>query len=162
MESFLANDHASPMVQERGRVQENQRTCGVRLQALIAWFLTRLHHFVPRGEYGGHSLQSGDATALALDGVRPELIQATGRWSSDTFQLYIRQHPVLTQQLIQSRLPDVSGSSVPPSAQSSASVPLLSDLATSTQAPMGENASGPLGARLLASPMKRSGERNRD
>jgi hypothetical protein len=48
----------------------------------------------------GHSLRSGGATALALMGVCDDLIQAIGRWASDTFRIYIWKHPVLLQALI--------------------------------------------------------------
>jgi hypothetical protein len=59
-----------------------------------AWFLCRLHrHF--SYNVAGHSLRSGDATALVQAGMAPHLIQAIGHWASDTFQIYIREHPVL-------------------------------------------------------------------
>ena len=59
-----------------------------------AWFLQRFHqHF--SGNVGGHSLRAGGATALAEAGIPPHMIQTIGRWSSDAFQIYIRQHPVL-------------------------------------------------------------------
>ncbi|KAG2037072.1 hypothetical protein BDR03DRAFT_864594 [Suillus americanus] len=40
------------------------------------------------------------ATALALAGVPPQLIQAAGRWSSDEFEKYIQIHPFILQALI--------------------------------------------------------------
>jgi hypothetical protein len=59
-----------------------------------SWFLQRFRrHF--SGNVGGHSLRAGGATALAEAGVPPHMIQAIGRWSSDAFQIYIRQHPVV-------------------------------------------------------------------
>jgi hypothetical protein len=59
-----------------------------------AWFLHRFHqHF--SGNVGGHSLRAGGATALAEAGIPPHMIQAIGRWSSEAFQIYIRQHPVV-------------------------------------------------------------------
>ena len=58
------------------------------------WFLNRFHrHF--SGNVGGHSLRAGGATALAQAGIPPHMIQAIGRWSSEAFQIYIRQHPVV-------------------------------------------------------------------
>ncbi|KIJ24417.1 hypothetical protein M422DRAFT_194709 [Sphaerobolus stellatus SS14] len=51
-------------------------------------------------DVAGHSLHSGGATALALAGVPDNAIQAMGRWSSDTWRIYIRKHPVLIQPLI--------------------------------------------------------------
>jgi hypothetical protein len=59
-----------------------------------AWFLHRFRqHF--SGNVGGHSLRAGGATALAEAGIPPHMIQAIGRWSSEAFQIYIRQHPVV-------------------------------------------------------------------
>ncbi len=64
-----------------------------------SWFMHRIRsHFPP--EYAGHSLRSGGATALAIAGIPADRIQAIGRWSSDTFQIYIRKNPVLLQALL--------------------------------------------------------------
>jgi hypothetical protein len=64
-----------------------------------AWFLRHLRRFFPP-TISGHSMRAGGATALAAAGVAPALIQAAGRWSSDCFQKYIRQHPFLLHLLI--------------------------------------------------------------
>ncbi|KAG2339209.1 hypothetical protein BDR05DRAFT_977831 [Suillus weaverae] len=40
------------------------------------------------------------ATALAGAGMAPDLIRAAGRWSSDEFNKYIRQHPFLLHALM--------------------------------------------------------------
>lgn len=64
-----------------------------------SWFMRRLRSHFP-AEYGGHSLRSGGATALAIAGVPSDRIQAAGRWSSDTFQIYIRKNPVLLQAML--------------------------------------------------------------
>jgi integrase len=64
-----------------------------------SWFLRRIRALFPP-EYAGHSLRSGGATALAIAGVPPDRIQAIGRWSSNTFQIYIRKNPVLLQALL--------------------------------------------------------------
>jgi len=64
-----------------------------------SWFIRRVRaHFPP--EFAGHSLRSGGATALAIAGVPADRIQAMGRWSSNTFQIYIRKNPVLLQALL--------------------------------------------------------------
>lgn len=63
------------------------------------WFITRLREFFDNS-IGGHSLRAGGATALAEDGVPFELIQGVGRWSSDTFRIYIRQHPIILHSII--------------------------------------------------------------
>ncbi|KAF9030108.1 hypothetical protein BDZ89DRAFT_1245282, partial [Hymenopellis radicata] len=55
---------------------------------------------------GGYGLDlpyhKGDrgATAMAEDGSPPHLIQAAGRWASDTFQIYIRKNPIVLQALL--------------------------------------------------------------
>lgn len=62
------------------------------------WFIRRLHHYLPPA-YGGQSLRAGGATWLASIGTDANIIQAAGRWSSDTWKRYIRQHPLLLHQL---------------------------------------------------------------
>lgn len=52
-------------------------------------------------EVGGHSLRAGGAIWLALTGVGQEHIQRMGRWSSNAFEAYIREHPVLIHALSQ-------------------------------------------------------------
>ncbi len=65
-----------------------------------SWFIRRLRAiFADDSTISGHSMRAGGATALALAGVPGSLIQATGRWSSSSWELYIRKHPVLMQAL---------------------------------------------------------------
>jgi hypothetical protein len=64
-----------------------------------SWFIHRLRHFFPT-DIGGQSMRAGGATALAEDGVLPHMIQAIGRWASNTFQIYIRKNPILLQALL--------------------------------------------------------------
>lgn len=64
-----------------------------------SWFLRRLHRFCG-AEVSGHSMRAGGATALAAEGMAPDLIRASGRWSSDEFNKYIRQHPVILHALM--------------------------------------------------------------
>ena len=49
-----------------------------------SFFLHRLHLFFG-ADIAGQSLRAGGATDLALRGTTPSLIQASGRWSSDSF-----------------------------------------------------------------------------
>lgn len=44
-----------------------------------------------RKRVSSHSLRAGGAMALHLTGTRPETIQKMGRWSSDTFLMYIHE-----------------------------------------------------------------------
>jgi hypothetical protein len=45
-------------------------------------------------------MQAGGATALALAGTAPQVIQAAGRWPSEEFQKYIRSHPFILQAIL--------------------------------------------------------------
>ena len=63
------------------------------------WFIHHLHQHFP-ADITGHSLHAGGATALAQAGIPPHIIQAIGRWASDTFQIYIRHHLVLLTTLL--------------------------------------------------------------
>lgn len=64
-----------------------------------SWFLRCLRkHF--SDNIGGQSLRVGGATELSEAGIPSYMIQAIGRWSSETFRIYIRQHPVLLAALL--------------------------------------------------------------
>ncbi len=64
------------------------------------WFIRKLRTIFPDKRIAGQSMRAGGATALAEDGTVPHIIQATGHWSSDTFQIYIRKNPVLLQAIL--------------------------------------------------------------
>jgi len=66
-----------------------------------SWFLRRLRRFFPSSSVSGHSMHAGGATALACAGFAPALIQSAKRWSSTTFEGYIRQHPFILHALMQ-------------------------------------------------------------
>ncbi|KAF8809076.1 hypothetical protein BYT27DRAFT_7232446 [Phlegmacium glaucopus] len=66
------------------------------------FFISRLHSFFSRN-IGGYSMRAGRATSLAKHGVPPSIIQPMGRWSSDTFIIYIRRNPVHIQALLYSQ-----------------------------------------------------------
>ena len=65
-----------------------------------AWFTRRLHRLIPDKNVTGHSMRAGGATALAVSGASSSTIQAIGRWSSETWQVYIRKHPVLLHAIL--------------------------------------------------------------
>jgi hypothetical protein len=67
-----------------------------------SWFISRLRKFFP-ASVAGQSMRAGGATRLAESGALPRMIQTAGRWSSDTFQIYIRKNPVLLQGMIYGR-----------------------------------------------------------
>ena len=66
---------------------------------VLTWFIKQLCRFFP-SDIAGQSMRAGGATSLAEAGVPPNVIQAIGRWASDTFQIYIRKNPVLLQAML--------------------------------------------------------------
>lgn len=58
------------------------------------WFLKRLKTVAPL--VTGHALRAGGATHLAKLGIPLDIIQRLGRWSSNAFEIYIREHPSLS------------------------------------------------------------------
>jgi hypothetical protein len=71
------------------------------------WFITHLRHFFPNS-IAGQSMRASRATALAECGTAPMLIQATGRWTSDTFNCYVRKNPFLFKALLSGFAPHSS------------------------------------------------------
>jgi len=69
---------------------------------LRSWFITCLHHYFGP-DIAGQSMRAGGATAMAEAGAVPELIKGAGRWSSTSFERYIRKNPVVLHALILSR-----------------------------------------------------------
>ncbi|KAJ8455195.1 hypothetical protein ONZ45_g19017 [Pleurotus djamor] len=55
-------------------------------------------------DVGGHSLRAGGATFLAEMGVPNHIIQARGRWASETFQIYIRKNPTILQSMLENNI----------------------------------------------------------
>jgi hypothetical protein len=68
-----------------------------------AWFIRRLRAFFPDDLIAGQSMRAGGATCLATTGALPAIIQAAGRWSSNTFQVYIRKNPFLLHAILRAR-----------------------------------------------------------
>jgi hypothetical protein len=63
------------------------------------WFVSQLHTLFP-DSISSHSLQAGGATSLAAAGISADHIQAMGRWSSNSFYIYIRKNPALLHALL--------------------------------------------------------------
>lgn len=70
-----------------------------------SWFINRLRVFFPKN-IAGQSLRAGGATSLAEMGSPPSLIQAIGRWSSESFRIYIRKNPIIIQAMLFARQKD--------------------------------------------------------
>ena len=66
-----------------------------------SFFINRLRLFFERN-VAGQSMRAGGATALAEHGVSPAIIQASGRWASEAFLVYIRKNPTLIQGFLHS------------------------------------------------------------
>jgi hypothetical protein len=64
-----------------------------------SWFMRRFRLFFS-DSFSGHSMRAGGATSLAAAGVAPEHIRSMGRWSSDTWERYVRKNPTLLQTLL--------------------------------------------------------------
>ena len=64
-----------------------------------AWFIGRLRLFFP-SSIAGQSMRAGGATSLAEMGIAPNLIQVAGRWTSETFNRYVRKNPFLFEALL--------------------------------------------------------------
>ena len=62
-------------------------------------------------DIAGQSMRAGGATALAEHGVSPAIIQASGRWAFEAFQVYIRKNPTLLQGLMHARTAAASAGS---------------------------------------------------
>jgi len=67
-----------------------------------SWFLRRLKKYCPP-DIAGQSMRAGGATALAEAGAPGELIRGAGRWSSNTFERYIRKNIIVLHALILGR-----------------------------------------------------------
>jgi len=72
-----------------------------------SFFISRLRLFFSK-EIAGQSMRAGGATALAENGAPPSIIQATGRWASEAFWIYIRKNPTLIQGLLHARAHGIS------------------------------------------------------
>jgi hypothetical protein len=68
-----------------------------------SWYMSRLCEFITDKTISGHSLRAGGATFFAELGVPSHIIQALGRWASETFEVYIRTHPAILAGLLYPR-----------------------------------------------------------
>jgi len=66
------------------------------------WVVRRLKGTLGQ-DVAGHSLWSGGATALATTGTPDDHIQAQGHWTSQSYEIYIRKHPIMLQSLLNGR-----------------------------------------------------------
>ncbi|KAM5540367.1 hypothetical protein V8D89_005825 [Ganoderma adspersum] len=64
-----------------------------------SWFERRLFSVLPRSDYGGHSARAGGATHFASLGLSEDVLHALGRWSSQSWSIYIRDHPTIRAEL---------------------------------------------------------------
>ena len=72
----------------KGVVVDRDITTMVRLAAVD---LKLAERGFPSERLGSHSLRAGGAVALAVNGASRDMIKKIGRWSSDTFLMYIHE-----------------------------------------------------------------------
>ncbi|KAK4698077.1 hypothetical protein P7C70_g8110, partial [Phenoliferia sp. Uapishka_3] len=60
---------------------------------LRSWVVPLIRKVAPG--VSGHGLRAGGATWLAMRGVPSDIIKRLGRWTSETWEVYIRDHPDL-------------------------------------------------------------------
>lgn len=83
-----------PRVDPDGNVAWERATSKDEFVALVRTLLHEAGH--PPAKYSGHSFRSGGATDLwDSNQCRPQTIKLYGRWKSDAFWLYVRDHPQL-------------------------------------------------------------------
>jgi hypothetical protein len=64
--------------------------------ATRSWFISHLNHMISKDAgLSGHSLRRGGASFAAAQGLTHEQIMRLGRWSSNSFRIYLRNHPQL-------------------------------------------------------------------
>jgi hypothetical protein len=66
-----------------------------------SFFTRRLRIFFDNS-VGGQSMRAGGATSLAEHGIPPSIIQPLGRWSSESYLIYVRKNPALIQAMLYS------------------------------------------------------------
>jgi len=63
-----------------------------------SWFDSKFSALLDR-PFGGHSLRAGGATFYASLGLSEDIIQTPGRWSSESWKLYICDNPTIRVEL---------------------------------------------------------------
>lgn len=74
-------------------------------QPTQSFFISCLKRLFP-SSIAGQSMRAGGVTFLAETGVAPHLIQVSGRWSSKTFQQYIRKNLILIHAMASCQKPN--------------------------------------------------------
>jgi hypothetical protein len=63
-----------------------------------SWFDSKFFSLLDRN-FGGHSARAGGATFYSSLGLSEDVIQAIGRWSSQSWKIYIRDNPTVRAEL---------------------------------------------------------------
>lgn len=61
------------------------------------------------GEFSGHSFRSGGATDMFRQRLPAQLIKQAGRWRSDVYMLYCRDHPDTAAEIVQTAFDRIIG-----------------------------------------------------
>jgi hypothetical protein len=77
------------------------------LSPTCSWFISCLHEHFPNLNITGQSMCASSTMCLASTGTAPSIIQAAGRWASNTFQIYIQKNPILLNAMLNSDPNDI-------------------------------------------------------
>jgi integrase len=92
----MKRDPADPLFTRDPEVPGSPR---LSKSLFIATFRSLLRRAgLPAASFSGHSFRAGGATDLFHGECRPHMLQQQGRWRSDTFWIYVRDHPSLRRE----------------------------------------------------------------
>jgi hypothetical protein len=104
---FASQTVADPVLLLRGYVVRRDAFHGAKPALFIrrdgslptrSWFDVKFFSLLDRS-FGGHSARAGGATFYSSLGLSEDIIQAIGRWTSQSWKIYIRDNPIVRAEL---------------------------------------------------------------
>jgi hypothetical protein len=104
---FASQMVADPVLLLRGYVVRRDAFHGAKPALFIrrdgslptrSWFDAKFFSLLDRS-FGGHSARAGGATFYSSLGLSEDIIQAIGRWTSQSWKIYIRDNPIVRAEL---------------------------------------------------------------
>ena len=98
---------ADPVLLLRAYVVRRDAFHGAKLPLFIcrdgslptrSWFDSKFFSLLDRS-FGGHSARAGGATFYSSLGLSEDIIQAIGQWTSQSWEIYIRDNPTVRAEL---------------------------------------------------------------